>query len=214
MPTLPGPTAFGSLLKRLRVAAGLTQEALAERAGLSVRAISDLERGVNRAPHDDTLQLLVEALSLHPADRAALLAATQQPADSSFTLLRGKGQISALEGAAPAFVGRQNELAALDRHLAGDGPPILLLAGEPGIGKSRLLREATQAAPGYGLRSLEGGCQRSGQDPYQPIVRALSRYIWTQPHEQLRSDLQECAWLTRLLPEIHAGLVETASGAS
>ena len=56
MPTLPGPTAFGSLLKRLRVAAGLTQEALAERAGLSVRAISDLERGVNRAPHDDTLQ--------------------------------------------------------------------------------------------------------------------------------------------------------------
>ncbi|HEX3271466.1 MAG TPA: AAA family ATPase [Ktedonobacterales bacterium] len=212
MPTLPGPTAFGSLLKRLRVAAGLTQETLAERAGLSVRAISDLERGVNRAPHDDTLQLLVEALSLHPADRAALIAATQQPADSSFTLLQGKGQMSAFEGAAPAFVGRRNELAALDRHLAGEGPPILLLAGEPGIGKSRLLREATQAAPGYGLRPLEGGCQRSGQDPYQPIVRALSRYIWTQPHEQLRSDLQECAWLTRLLPEVHAGLVETAPG--
>jgi len=208
MPALPGPTAFGSLLKRLRIAAGLTQEALAERAGLSVRAISDLERGVNRAPHDDTLQLLVEALSLHPADRAALLAATQQPADSSFTLLRGKGQISAIEGATPAFVGRRNELAALDHHLVGDGPPILLLAGEPRIGKSRLLREATQAAPGYGLRPLEGGCQRSGQDPYQPIVRALSRYIWTQPHEQLRSDLQECAWLSRLLPEVHAGLVE------
>ncbi|HEY7092746.1 MAG TPA: AAA family ATPase [Ktedonobacterales bacterium] len=212
MLTAPGPTAFGSLLRRLRVAAGLTQEALAERAGLSVRAISDLERGVNRAPHDDTLQLLVEALSLHPADRAALVATTQQPADSSFTLLQGKGQISALEGAAPTFVGRRDELAALDRHLAGEGPPILLLAGEPGIGKSRLLREATQAAIGYGLRPLEGGCQRSGQDPYQPIVRALSRYIWTQPHEQLRGDLQDCAWLTRLLPEIHAGLVETAPG--
>ncbi len=65
-------------------AARLTQEALAERAGLSVRAISDLERGVNRTPHDDTLQLLVEALSLHPADRAVLLAATQQPSAARY----------------------------------------------------------------------------------------------------------------------------------
>lgn len=154
MPTPPGFTAFGSLLKRLRVAAGLTQEALAGRAGLSVRTISDLERGVNRAPHEDTLQLLV--------------ATTQQPADSSFTLLQGKGQLSAIEGAAPAFVGRRNELAALDRLLVGEGPPILLLAGEPGIGKSRLLREATQAAIGYGLRPLEGAASAAARIPISP----------------------------------------------
>jgi transcriptional regulator with XRE-family HTH domain/tetratricopeptide (TPR) repeat protein len=208
MPTPPGPTAFGSLLKRLRVAAGLTQETLAERAGLSVRAISDLERGINRTPHDDTLQLLTEAFSLQPANRVALVAATQQPAKTSFALLQGSGSRPTQDSAAPAYVGRQAELRALDRHLAGEGPPVLLLAGEPGIGKSRLLREATQAAIGYGLRTLEGGCQRSGQDPYQPIVRALSRYIWTQPHEQLRNDLRECAWLVRLIPEVHAGLVE------
>src|SRR5712692_7636003 len=56
------PLSFGELLKQYRLAAGLTQEALAERAGLSVREISDLERGVNRAPRPDTLQLLAAAL--------------------------------------------------------------------------------------------------------------------------------------------------------
>jgi transcriptional regulator with XRE-family HTH domain len=208
MPAPPGPTAFGSLLKRLRVAAGLTQEMLAERAGLSVRAISDLERGINRTPHDDTLQLLNAALALRPPDQAALTAATQRQVDASFSLLQGSGGYSTPDGATPAFVGRWQELRALDLHLGGAGPPVLLLAGEPGIGNRRLLREATQAAIGYGLRPLEGGCQRSGQDPYQPVVRALSRYIWTQPHEQLRQDLKECAWLARLLPEVHTGLVE------
>ena len=49
---------FGALLKRYRLAAGLTQEELAERARLSVRGITDLERGARRTPHKDTLQLL------------------------------------------------------------------------------------------------------------------------------------------------------------
>jgi transcriptional regulator with XRE-family HTH domain len=61
---------FGELLKRHRLAAGLTQEALAERAALSARAVSDLERGVNRAPRRDTVDLLTAALALsgRPAD--------------------------------------------------------------------------------------------------------------------------------------------------
>ena len=45
---------FGQLLKRYRIAAGLTQEALAERSGLAVRSLSDLERDVRRLPHPDT----------------------------------------------------------------------------------------------------------------------------------------------------------------
>lgn len=49
---------FGTLLRRYREALGLTQEALAQRAGLSARGISDLERGVNRAPQPVTLGLL------------------------------------------------------------------------------------------------------------------------------------------------------------
>ena len=55
---------FGLLLRRHRLAAGLTQEALAERARLSVAAIYTLERGSRRAPRKETLALLAEALAL------------------------------------------------------------------------------------------------------------------------------------------------------
>ena len=57
---------FGESLKRFRVAAGLSQEALAEGARLSARAISDLERGARQIPRRDTVALLAEALSLPP----------------------------------------------------------------------------------------------------------------------------------------------------
>ena len=53
---------FGDLLRRHRQAAGLTQEELAARSGLSVRGLSDLERGVHAIPRKDTVLLLVEAL--------------------------------------------------------------------------------------------------------------------------------------------------------
>ena len=62
--TTPRTPALAELLKQYRLAAGLTQEELAERARISVRAISDLERGVRRTPHKETLRLLAEALAL------------------------------------------------------------------------------------------------------------------------------------------------------
>ncbi len=77
-----GESAFGALLRRHRRAAGLTQEALAERAGLSARAVSDLERGVHRRPYPVTVRLLADALALPEAERAALLAAARPPVAS------------------------------------------------------------------------------------------------------------------------------------
>src|SRR5262249_21180661 len=62
---------FGDLLRERRIAAGLTQEALAERAGLSAHGIQKLERGVTR-PYRDTLQRLLLALRLAPDDEAEL----------------------------------------------------------------------------------------------------------------------------------------------
>src|SRR5688572_32355094 len=73
-------TGFGDLLRRYRIAAGLTQEELAERAGVSTRGISDLERGARGLPRKDTLQLLLGALELGQADRAALVAAARRTA--------------------------------------------------------------------------------------------------------------------------------------
>src|SRR5207253_4306760 len=72
---------FGDLLQRYRRAAGWTQEALAERAGLSVQGSSALERGVNRTPRKDTAPLLAAALALAERDRATLLAAASRRDD-------------------------------------------------------------------------------------------------------------------------------------
>src|SRR4029453_2101628 len=72
------PQPFGLVLKRLRRAAGLTHGALAERAGLGARTISDLERGVSRAPRADTLALLVQALDLTAEQRSLLEASARQ----------------------------------------------------------------------------------------------------------------------------------------
>src|SRR5690242_103158 len=73
----PQPRPFGTLLRQHRILAGLTQEALAERAGLSRRAISDLERGVNQTPQSATLDLLAEALELSAGERVEFRAAAR-----------------------------------------------------------------------------------------------------------------------------------------
>ena len=63
---------FGALLRQFRLDAGITQQELAERAKLSVEAVSTLERGTRTRPHRDTIALLGGALKLSP-EREALL---------------------------------------------------------------------------------------------------------------------------------------------
>jgi tetratricopeptide (TPR) repeat protein len=94
-------------------------------------------------------------------------------------------------------------------HLLGEGPPLLVLAGEPGIGKSRLLQVAAQQAAAQGLCVLAGGCQRQGgQAPYAPLLEALAGCIGEQRHADLHRVLQGCAWLVRLLPELAEGPID------
>src|SRR4051812_47332559 len=69
------PESFAEVLRRLRTTAALSQEALSERAGLSLRGVSDLERGVRRAPRLETIRRLADALELAEDTRAELLAA-------------------------------------------------------------------------------------------------------------------------------------------
>jgi transcriptional regulator with XRE-family HTH domain len=68
---------FGGLLRRLRDEAGLTQDELAEAAQVSQRAISDLERGVNRTARKDTAVLLAGALGLDGPARELFIAAAR-----------------------------------------------------------------------------------------------------------------------------------------
>src|SRR5690242_3937102 len=73
--TRSGTSAFGTVLRSMRLAAGLSQAALAERAGLSEKAVGALERGDRTTPRLATLGLLADALGASPADRDRLLAA-------------------------------------------------------------------------------------------------------------------------------------------
>lgn len=203
MAAIPSLT-FGALLKRHRIAAGLTQEELAAQAGLSPRGISDLERGERRAPRKETVQLIADALNLSPAERATLeTAARQRSAPPPPTTAEHTSPSSSLtQRGSASLVGRARELQFLTRQLV-DGPPLLLVAGEPGIGKSRLLQAGIEQARNKGWVILTGGChRRSGQEPYAPFVSALERSLQSLAPAQQRQQLQGCTWLVHLLPEL------------
>lgn len=196
------PLTFAQALRRTRLAAGLTQEELAARAGLAPRSLSDLERGVRRAPYRNTVERLANALQL-PAPERAILEAAARPGISLSAVAARSQDTEGRDHMRLPLVGRAHELERLERLLAGDGPPLLLLAGEPGIGKTRLLREAAARATALGWCALEGGCRQSDSDaPYSPLVGALARHIARRTRAQSRADLQGCAWLARLLPEL------------
>lgn len=144
---------FGDRLRRLRRAAGLTQGELAERAGVSLRAISDLERGQRSHPWRDTVRLLADALDLAPADRAALEGAargTGQPAAAGAPL-PARSRATArhnLPVEVTSFVGRERELADVKERLAASH--LLTLTGSGGCGKTRLaLRVAAEVLDAY-----------------------------------------------------------------
>ena len=197
------PLTFSQLLKRFRRAAGLTQEELAERAGLSVEGISALERGVNRIPRRDTVELLAEALNLSAHEQALFAAAARGRPAPEAALAHARTPFAGTSTTLP-LVGRAHELGTLEHHLvATSANGALLVAGEPGIGKTRLLQEAAGVAVGMGWRVLTGGCtRRSGQEPYSPLLETVAGFLRTRLPVQLRVDLEGCAWLVRLLPEL------------
>ena len=139
---------FGALLRRQRQEAELTQAALAERAGLSIRNVQNLEHGVNQ-PLRDTARRLADALDLPAEERARfLIAAAPAPrrahgrGDTDTTRARPGG----LPVSPTALVGRERDAAEVDALLRRDDLRVLTLVGPGGVGKTRLALHAAHAA--------------------------------------------------------------------
>jgi predicted ATPase/DNA-binding XRE family transcriptional regulator len=142
---------FGGLLRQLRDDAGLTQDELAEAAQVSQRAVSDLERGINRTARKDTAVLLAGALGLDGRARDLFVAAARGRVPVTEVLAVTSGMdVPVSGGRLPApvasFVGRESELAELGR-LAGLYR-LVTITGTGGVGKTRLAIEVAAARRG------------------------------------------------------------------
>ena len=145
-----GPPEFGALLRGFRLTAGLSQEALAERAGMSAHGIRALERGYRRTPQRGTLALLSGALALSDKQQQEL-----EVAAARWVLLRDEGKASVTVGPWPgtpttnlplslaSFVGREqevDEIATLVREHR-----LVTLTGSGGVGKTQTALHAATA---------------------------------------------------------------------
>jgi transcriptional regulator with XRE-family HTH domain/tetratricopeptide (TPR) repeat protein len=145
--------AFGAWLRSCRQSAGLSQEVLAERAGLSVRALRNLERGRTGGPHAGSLHRLADALALDGQARADFIAAAGRRQARATAIRRTPVELALQPGQRPivprqlpaavaCFTGRDAELAALtgllDAQLGVRAPTLVIsaVAGTAGVGKT------------------------------------------------------------------------------
>src|SRR4029453_2201406 len=136
------PGSFGAYLKMLRVKTGLTQEELATNAGLSVHAVSALERGERRRPHMETVRALAGALGLKEAARDALVKAARTQTDESAV-----DELSGVPLPVPltALVGPHADVQTLPQWLGDPFGRLITLVGPGGVGKTRLALEIAHA---------------------------------------------------------------------
>jgi tetratricopeptide (TPR) repeat protein/transcriptional regulator with XRE-family HTH domain len=189
-----GGAGVGALLQAWRAQALLTQEQLAERAGLSVRTVRRLETGAAVRPHGFTLRRLIEALHLGPAHLEELAAAARaqpvggeraeptrspSPARGEPPARAGMPVLRQLPAAPPLFTGRSLELSELERAHDMSSVVIATIDGMAGIGKTALALHAAHRLSGAysdGQLFLDLHGYTQGVDPVQP-GEALDRLL-------------------------------------
>jgi tetratricopeptide (TPR) repeat protein/transcriptional regulator with XRE-family HTH domain len=173
------PPGFASLLRKLRREARLTQEELAEAAGLSVRAVAYLERGVVTTPQKETVRLLAGALGLVGPARTEFEAAARGRA--------APGGVAAATRTLPrdiaSFTGRQRELEQLAEAVAGARQVVGIhaIGGMAGVGKTAFAVHAAHRLAGRfpgGQIFLPLHGHTPGQQPVDP-ADALASLLLT-----------------------------------
>ncbi len=189
------------LLMRVREAQGNLAEAL--RVHERLRTLLRDELGVAPGPQVQAeFERMLKAESAEPPPPAAAASAPLPPADPE----AGQSFFATRSGA--AFVGRRGELERLHQHFelaVQGGRRLVLLEGEPGIGKTRLALQFMEACEADGALALYGRCDAETIVPYQPFVEALRRYVARVP-EAVRTWSPE---LARVVPEVAGSGGET-----
>ena len=162
------PGDFAVVLRRLRESRSLTQEELAERAGLTAKAIGALERGERRRPYPHTVRSLADGLSLDDDERSTLVTAVPARPPTSSPASPASPTSEAAAPPTPAktarlrlqahptplapIIGREDEAARLVELLTAGAARLITLTGPGGVGKTRLATElmsrASESFPG------------------------------------------------------------------
>ncbi len=143
---------FGHHLRVFRQRAALTQETLAERARMTAKAVSALERGERRRPYPSTVRALCDALELSEADRAVLTGAVPlRPAPSK--AWAGSLRTSSIQSPT-SMIGREAELDQLLSMVTSGAHRLITITGPGGVGKTRLVSAFTAAASESGVQCV------------------------------------------------------------
>ena len=193
--------AFGHHLKRLRQANDLTQEELAERAGISARSISELERGTIHRPRRDTVQLLADGLHLGGAEREAFVAlARGRPVAAALDAPSESPAQHSLPSPPTPIVGRIHESAAALALLLDPEVRLVTLTGPGGVGKTRLALEVASSA----MDAVPDGAAFVDLAPVRDpelVLTAIAQAINapTAPEQTLRQSVVDSVQGKRLL---------------
>ncbi len=150
-----------------------------------------------------------EAISAH--ERLLNPPAARQSPTTAATAAEIEVPAELAAAAAGPLVGRQEEMARLEEwwRTGPDSERVMLLAGDPGVGKTRLLAETAVRAFASGAIVLAGRAPEETLVPYQPFLEALGHYVFRAPVEELRLVAREYgAELGRLIPELRRRVPE------
>jgi tetratricopeptide (TPR) repeat protein/DNA-binding XRE family transcriptional regulator len=216
---------FGYWLRRRRKALDLTQEALAQRvccSGFTIRKIEADERRPSRRlaerlttalaiPEEERRDFLAAARALHATNRLRLdptpVGTDAHASGPAASIHSPPGSAIGAASDTTPFVGRSNEygllIGLIARLTAGAGYTVLI-EGEPGIGKSRLLREVTRYAHAQDLPTLATNCYEIERAmPYQPVIDLVTRALDRVSAAALRTLTPvSLAELAALVPEV------------